>query len=79
MSTIKNWTSKAKHILEGKKIVAVRYLDDNEMTLLGWTKRPVSFQLDDGTLCYLSCDDEGNNGGVLFYQNARGHSALPVL
>ena len=37
------------------------------MELMGWYKRPIVFQLDNGTLCFLSADDEGNDGGALFY------------
>jgi hypothetical protein len=56
--------------------VEVRYLNDEEMEMMGWYKRPVCFFLNDGTSCILSCDDEGNDGGVLFY-NSDG--VLPVL
>jgi hypothetical protein len=61
------WTSRAKEVLVGKTIVSVRYLNDKEMKDMGWYKRPLCFQLNDGTTCILSCDDEGNDGGVLFY------------
>jgi len=65
--TEKLCTKEAQKVLEGRKIVNVRYLDDEEMELMGWYKRPIVFQLDNETLCFLSADDEGNDGGALFY------------
>lgn len=65
--TEKECTKEAKKVLVGRKIVGVRYLDDEEMEHMGWYKRPIMFQLDNGTLCFVSCDDEGNDGGALFY------------
>lgn len=78
--TNKFWTDKAKLVLLGRKIVEVRYLTDEEMEDIGWYKRPLAFHLDDGTICFLSCDDEGNDGGVMFYQkDGDDNSVLPVL
>ena len=71
-----HWTGVAKKVLQGKTIVEVRYLNDEEMEMMGWYKRPVCFFLNDGTSCILSCDDEGNDGGVLFYGS---DGVLPVL
>jgi hypothetical protein len=71
-----HWTKVAKRVLEGKTIVEVRYLNDEEMEMMGWYKRPVCFQLNDGTNCILSMDDEGNDGGVLFYGS---DGVLPTL
>jgi len=73
---LKQWTDKAKKVLEGKTITKVRYLNDKEMEMMGWYKRPVCFFLNDGTSCILSCDDEGNDGGVLFYGK---DGVLPTL
>jgi hypothetical protein len=70
------WTNQAKGVLEGRKIVEVRYLNDDEMEMMGWYKRPICFLLDDGTYCMLSADDEGNDGGVLFYGQS---GVLPTL
>ena len=46
------------------------------MEMMGWYKRPLCFFLDDGTSCILSADDEGNDGGVLFYGS---NGVLPTL
>jgi hypothetical protein len=70
------WNKTAKEVLEGRTIVEVRYLNDKEMKMMGWHKRPICFFLDNGTSCILSCDDEGNDGGVLFYGE---HGVLPTL
>lgn len=70
------WNSKAKQVLTGKTIVEARYLNDEEMKMMGWWKRPICFFLNDGTTCTLSTDDEGNDGGVLFYNET---GVLPTL
>jgi len=70
------WNAKAKEVLVGRKIVEARYLNDEEMEDMDWQSRPLCFFLDNGTTCILSADDEGNDGGVLFYGN---HGVFPVL
>jgi hypothetical protein len=74
------WENHAKSVLLGRKIVEVRYLLDEEMEMLGWYKRPIAFVLDDKTLCFLSCDDEGNDGGVIMYQKeGDDEGVIPVI
>jgi len=70
------WTKKSKDVLQGRTIVEVRYLNDEEMEQLGWYKRPLCFILDNGEYCVISCDDEGNDGGSLFYGE---NGVLPTL
>ena len=70
------WNKTAKEVLEGRTIKSVRYLNDEEMEMMGWYKRPICFFLDNGESCILSCDDEGNDGGVLFYGK---NGVLPTL
>ena len=70
------WTEKSKEVLQGRTITEVRYLNDEEMEMMGWYKRPICFFLDNGMSCILSCDDEGNDGGVLFYGS---NGVLPTL
>lgn len=80
MSTIKFWEKEANDVLLNKTIVEVRYLTDEEMEMMGWYKRPLSFILNDGTICFLSQDDEGNDGGVMFFQNdEHPNGVLPVI
>jgi len=73
---LKNWSKKAEEVLLNKKIVAVEYMSDEMMQQMGWHKRPIIFQLDDDTICFLSCDDEGNDGGSLFYGT---NGVLPTI
>lgn len=73
---ITKWNQMAKTVLAGKTITEARYLNDEEMEMMGWYKRPLCFFLNDGTSCILSCDDEGNDGGVLFYGR---DGVLPTL
>lgn len=73
---IQEWSDKAREVLKGKTIVEARYLNDEEMKQMGWYKRPLCFFLNDGTSCILSSDDEGNDGGVLFYGS---QGVLPTL
>ena len=75
----KEWTEFAKKRLVGKKIVAVEYLTDKEVENIGWYNRPVAFKLDDESWVYPQCDDEGNNGGVLYYHQEDDCQVFPVL
>ena len=71
----KHWDKVAKNQLLGKKIVTVRYFTEKEAEEMGWTGRPIAFQLEDGLWVYPSRDDEGNDGGALF----TSHETEPVL
>jgi len=74
------WNKKAREVLLGKTIVSVNYMTQEDAQEMHWYKRPIVFKLSDGTLCYLSADDEGNDGGALFYLDNKGnHNELPVL
>jgi hypothetical protein len=76
-----NWVKKAQSVLLNRKIVKVRYMDDEEMEQVGFTfHRPLILQLDDGTLVYPSKDDEGNDGGAIHYQKENDDNyILPVF
>jgi hypothetical protein len=73
---IEKWDKVSQDVLKGRTIVDVRYLNDEEMEMMGFYKRPVCFFLDNGVSCILSSDDEGNDGGVLFYGS---DGVLPTL
>ena len=73
------WNKQAKKVLLGKKIVQVKYIDTEEAKSYMWYNRPVSFMLDDGTRLMVQRDDEGNDGGALWYGNKDGEDVLPVL
>jgi hypothetical protein len=74
--TLTKWNKIAKDTLQGRKIVEVRYMNDKEMEEMGWHSRPICFLLDNDVICILSSDDEGNDGGVLFYGS---DGVLPTL
>jgi hypothetical protein len=76
MKMINKWNKISQDVLKGRTIVEVRYLNDEEMEMMGFYKRPVCFFLDNGVSCILSSDDEGNDGGVLFYGS---DGVLPTL
>ena len=44
-----------------------------------WHKRPITFVLDNNTRVIAMCDDEGNDGGVLWYGTKDNEGVLPVL
>jgi hypothetical protein len=75
-SMIDKWNGKAASVLVGRKIIEARYLTDSEMDMMGWYKRPVAMFFDDGNHCIISADDEGNDGGALFYGT---DGVLPTL
>tara|TARA_B110000263_G_C14994361_1_gene367458 strand:- start:151 stop:384 length:234 start_codon:yes stop_codon:yes gene_type:complete len=64
------WNKRAK-ALEGRKIIKVEYMSEEEANDIGWTDRPVCIGLDDGSWIYPSMDDEGNNAGSLFSSNKK--------
>ena len=73
------WNKQAKKVLLGRKIVQVKYVDSEEAKSYMWYSRPISFTLDDGTRLMVQQDDEGNDGGALWYGNKDGQDLLPVL
>jgi hypothetical protein len=77
----KYWNGKAQFVLKGKTIVDVFYMSaDDADNHFGWYKRPVVMRLNDGTELILSADDEGNEGGSLFYATGdESDGVLPTL
>ena len=75
----KRWTTYAEEHLKGRKIKHVRYMTKEETKAMGWYKRPLVMVLDNDTVLYLSMDDEGNDGGVMFGQTEEDELTFPVL
>jgi hypothetical protein len=74
------WTAYANKALRGRRIVAVRYLTDEEMEDMGWYSKPIVLQLDNGTLVFPSADDEGNDGGAIFFCSEEDpNGVIPVI
>jgi hypothetical protein len=55
--------------LLGKSILNVRYMSEEEANDMMWHKRPIVIVLNDGSFLIPQADDEGNNGGALWYQD----------
>lgn len=72
------WNKIAADMLVGRKIVKVSYMDAKETEALGWYRRAVIIELDDGNLIFPSADDEGNGPGALFTNDDK-NPILPVL
>ena len=79
LNTYQKWDETANIVLKGKKIVKVEYMSAKETKSYGWYNRPVTFILDDNTRIIAMADDEGNDGGVLWYGTKDNEGVLPVL
>ena len=75
----KYWNEQARELLEGKKIVSVRYMTNQEAEENGLDNRPVSFKLDTGEVVVVQSDDEGNNGGSLCLIKKGKIKILPTI
>ena len=73
------WEEKARKLFEGKKIVSVRYMTEEEAEENDLEARPLCFQLDDGTIVIPLSDDEGNNGGAFQLIKKDQTYLLPVM
>ena len=75
------WNRKAQFVLQGKTIEKVFYMSQKEANEdFGWYKRPVVMVLNDGTEIVISADDEGNDGGSIFYASKEElDGVLPTL
>ena len=74
-----DWSSIAKTVMLGKKIVRVGYISKDEAADYMWNSRGIYFVLDDGTKCIVMRDDEGNDAGVIAYVNEGVDAVLPVI
>ena len=73
------WTKRAQNVLFGRTIVKCHYMSKENCEDWGWYKRPIVFELDNGTVVVAQCDDEGNDGGVLWYTDKSKEDVMPVL
>ena len=79
MNLTESWTTDAEKVLLNKRIVKVEYMTTKESNDYMWNNRPITFLLDDGTRIIAQMDDEGNDGGVLWYGTQDDEGVLPVL
>jgi hypothetical protein len=75
----KEWTTHAERALLNKRIIKVEYMPKKEAENYMWGNRPITFMLDDGTRIIPQADDEGNDGGALWFGNNDEESIMPVL
>jgi len=73
------WQKYAEAYLYGRRIMEVRYMTQEETEILGFSKRALVFQLDDGTIWFPTCDEEGNDAGTLWGQCKGTTIRIPVL
>lgn len=79
MNIVKKWTDYATKNLVGRKIVSARYMSQEETDAVGWDRKALVLQLDDGTIFFPSADDEGNDAGALFGQKGQESLTFPVI
>lgn len=72
------WNKVAAKLLVGRKVKAVSYLTKKEAEEMGWSKRPLVIEFDNGLQIFPMQDDEGNDGGALATSDKKD-STLPVL
>ena len=56
-------------------------MTDEEIEKAGWSKRPLCIRLDNHAWIYPQMDDEGNDGGALYYtgKDIDDAETLPVI
>lgn len=79
-SLTKKWSDLGTKSLKGKTIKAIRYLTDSEKEDFMWYKNAPVIVFTDGTQIVAQCDDEGNDGGVLYIAHSNGDGeTLPSI
>ena len=76
---VRKWNDKAEEVLLKRRITHVEYMSTEEAKDYMWYKRPVVMVLDNGTRLIIQSDDEGNDGGALWYGTSENQDVLPVL
>lgn len=65
--------------LVGKTIKSIRCMNDKEMEIFGWYKRPVIILLSDNTFIVPQSDDEGNDGGAIALIKGKKFNVIPTF
>ena len=72
-----HWGHLASNFLVGQTIRRVRYLTDNEVIDLGWTRSNVVIEFEDGHWIIPMTDDEGNDAGTLWTSSQSELNVIP--
>tara|TARA_R110001583_G_scaffold188157_1_gene349948 strand:- start:246 stop:503 length:258 start_codon:yes stop_codon:yes gene_type:complete len=76
----KKLTKDIEKQLVGRKIVKVHYMSkEDAKDNFYWDKRPLILTLDDGSEIIPTSDDEGNDGGALFFYSKGDWHTFPVM
>lgn len=74
------WVEKARKVLKGRKIVAVNYATEEDISENYFAKRGLRILLDNGTEIFPMADDEGNDFGAVHFMTKEGKfDILPTL
>ena len=65
--------------LIGKTIYNISFLDEDSCEKMGWYKRPLEIIFDDGSTLIPMRDDEGNDGGSMYYKGEEGENTIYTL
>jgi len=65
--------------LTGKTIASVRYMSEAECKKLMWHSRPLLIRFTDGSYIIPQSDDEGNDGGAMYYEGDTGGVLIYTL
>jgi hypothetical protein len=65
--------------LTGKTIAAVRYMSKAECEKMMWHSRPLLIMFTDGSYIIPQSDDEGNDGGAIYYEGDSGAVLIHTL
>ena len=65
--------------LIGKKIKKVEYMSRKTANQIGWHYRPLTILFDDESVLYPQRDDEGNDGGALYYIDKNKQETIYVI
>lgn len=74
---VAGWNMEVSNLMLHRKIIAVRYLHQEEATKMGWDSASIAFKLDNGVWIYASGDDEGNYPGAL-HTTSKATPIIPV-
>lgn len=79
MNKDRKHNEKFNKLLKGKTISRCSYLSEEEAEKMGWYKRPLVIEFTDGSLMLPQMDDEGNDGGAMYFQEKDKYEIIYVI